>query len=270
MLEAGLRTDNAFVTLTYSDDNVPREYVDRRTGEIYRCDGKYTLYPSHLQLWLKRIRKAWMLPLRYYAVGEYGDVSERPHYHAIIFGLPMCRYGRSRYSYRRNCCDICDLVRDTWRLGNVDVGEANMASAGYLSGYVTKKLSRGDIRLCGRYPEFARMSLRPGIGADMMDEVASAVLGLGVEQADVPSALRHGSRLMPLGRYLTRRLRARVGRAPEAPQSKLDEVEARMQPLRQAAFDASRPYKEVIREVFDGAAASLEARQRIYRKRGDL
>ena len=67
MLEAMCHGDNAFVTLTYEDDNVR------------------SLVPKDPQDWLKRIRKAVEpLRLRYYLVGEYGDISERPHYHVAL------------------------------------------------------------------------------------------------------------------------------------------------------------------------------------------
>ena len=62
---------NAYITLTYNDDHLP-------------ANG--SLQPRDLQLFWKRLRKARTPGIRYYACGEYGDQTARPHYHAIIFG----------------------------------------------------------------------------------------------------------------------------------------------------------------------------------------
>lgn len=213
MLETLAHGDNSFLTLTYSDDHLP--------------EGG-NLVPKHTQDWLKRFRKAtYPLRLRYYLVGEYGTTSERPHYHAAIFGYPPCEYGQSRYTFRRNCCSRCDLVRDTWGKGNILLGNLETASAQYIVGYVVKKMtSTQDQRLNGRHPEFARMSLRPGIGAYSMDQIADTLKNFNLDHsmADVPSALQHGKKLLPLGRYLRRKLRTLVGRDPATPQVTLDEI----------------------------------------------
>lgn len=220
MLEATLFADNAFVTLTYDEAHV------RRVKD--KPDGLPELRPLDVQLWMKRLRRSVPdLKLRYYLVGEYGDDTFRPHYHVALFGMPCCIHARSRYrNGRRDCCYWCDLIRDTWSHGIVDVGTLSIESAQYIAGYVTKKMNRvDDDRLGGRFPEFARMSLRPGIGADFMHEVGSTLLMHGLEDlADVPSALRHGRRILPLGRYLRRKLRTIVGRSPDAPESTLVEA----------------------------------------------
>lgn len=268
MLEAGLRKDNCFVTLTYADDKLPT--VVDKYGEV-----RSTLKPKDLQDWLKRFRKA-ISPdkVRFYAVGEYGDVSSRPHYHVALFGFPNCAWIQSRYSKSRSkCCTFCDTIRDTWGHGQVYLGTLEQSSAGYIAGYVTKKMTaRDDERLQGRAPEFGRMSRRPGVGADAMDDVASTFMefDLDTTQADVPSALRHGSRELPLGRYLQRRLRERVGKDAEAPASVLAQVEEELSPLRVAAFDGSRSFKAEIVKAGDGKVANMESRNRVFKKRGNL
>lgn len=94
------------------------------------------------------------------------------------------------------------------------------------------------------------MSNRPGIGADMMHEVASTLLSFNLDesQADVPSALRHGRRLMALGRYLHRKLRTYVGKSPDSPEAVKAELRAEMQRLRDA--QASVPGRKSLRDVF--------------------
>lgn len=209
MLEAGQHRDNAFVTLTYDEDHVPKGG---------------SLAPEEIRNWLKRLRKS-VAPakFRYYVVGEYGDKNGRPHYHAALFGYPRCLYGMSRYNReRQTCCYPCDLVRSTWGLGNIYLGTLETKSAQYVAGYVIKKMTRfDDPRLPpGHHPEFCRMSLKPGIGTSAMDDVADTVLqfNLHTMQGDVPSSLQHGKKLLPLGRYLRKQLRLRVGMDAKAPE----------------------------------------------------
>lgn len=262
LLEAAQYEDNCFVTLTYDDDHLPKEG---------------SLVPKHSQDWLKRFRfSVAPLRIRYFLVGEYGDTSFRPHYHCALFNFPPCRYLRSRYSRSiRHCCASCDIVRDTWGKGQVSLGTLEAHSAQYVAGYVTKKMtSKNDPRLEGRHPEFSRQSNRPGIGADAMHDVASVLMqfNLDTSEPDVPSALRHGSRILPLGSYLTRRLRKLVGKDEKAPQSKIDALNTELLPLRYAAkSSASHPsLKSQIQKANKGRSASLEARAKINRKRGNL
>lgn len=265
MLEALQHSDNAFVNLTYSDDHLPK-------------DG--SVVPLDLQNWLKRFRKSIApVRVRYYAVGEYGDDSWRPHYHVALFGFPTCLYGNSRRMDR--CCSRCDAVRNSWGLGGVMLGTLEQSSASYIAGYVTKKMTRfDDDRLGSRHPEFCRMSLRPGIGADAMYEVASQLLkfNLDTSQPDVPSALRHGSRTLPLGRYLRQRLRALIGKDVSAPQAVLDALASDLQPLLDIA-KASAPkggeYRQTVLKnllIDEGEASviSMEARAKIFKGRRSL
>lgn len=126
-----------------------------------------------------------------------------------------------------------------------------------------------DPRLFGREPEFCRMSNRPGIGADAMHEVASQLMRFNLDetQADVPSALRHGSRELPLGRYLTRRLRALTGKDERAPEETLLKIETEVQAVREAAFDGSQSFAAALQEANAGKVASWKARQKIHKTR---
>ena len=76
---------SAFVTLTYSDDQLVRTLGDFPT-----------LCPEHPQAFLKRLR-ARVAParFRFYLVGEYGDQTHRPHYHLVLFGFPTCERRRT-------------------------------------------------------------------------------------------------------------------------------------------------------------------------------
>lgn len=125
-----------FLTLTYNDDNLP---------------GGDSLVPSDLQLWIKRFRKEISPRLiKYYAVGEYGERYNRPHYHAIVYN---CDKGDA------------DIIRDTWCKGFVHVGTVTEDSINYVCGYIQKKLfgPMGKEVYGERIPPFARMSKGLGL-----------------------------------------------------------------------------------------------------------
>lgn len=269
MLEASQYTDNSFVTLTYDDTNIPEG------GSLVHTD---------YQRWLKRLRKR-LFPqtVRYFIVGEYGERTQRPHYHAALFGYPVCERYPQMCKGRR--CPVCSVISDTWGLGLVQVGTLTPASASYIANYVTKKWVKGeDPTGQGRVPEFAQMSRMPGLGAGFMHDLASTVMehDLVKTEGDVPTALRHGPKLMPLGRYLVRRLRKLTGNPEEAPDITKAKYLEKMQPMHEAAEEATRYvkgqksglYKSNFRHrliaAAEGKITQLEARNRLYGPKGTL
>lgn len=272
MLEAFCHREKAFIGLSYSELYLPS--LEPSIGRL-----PPTLRPKHLQDWLKRIRKKFPLKLRFYAVGEYGDQSWRPHYHVILYGYPTCVRGRT---YREpgssrplafRCCDHCAFLQATWPFGDVDLGSVTHHSASYCAEYTVKKMTAlDDPRLKGRLPEFCRMSLRPGIGVDAMWNVAQDLVKFGLDEsmADVPSALRHGSKEFPLGRYLRGILREMIGREKSAPPEALKAIQEELRPLRQAAFDASRSFKAALVESGNGRIAQIEAKNAIFKRSKSL
>lgn len=263
MLEAKKHKYSSFITLTYKDD----------PGE---------LKPSDLRNWLKKIRKQEEPnKLRFYAVGEYGELGGRPHYHIALFGFPPCLYPPVR-KRRKNCeCPNCEIVAKTWNKGLIDNGTLTQESAQYIAGYVMKKMTRkDDPRLNGRHPEFARMSLRPGIGATALDEVVDALTsewGPDVIQlhGDVPMSLTHGSRAMPLGRYLRSKLREKLG-FPEkgTPPEKLLEWKMQMSQLFTDALkdpeNRSLPLWKILTKLNSQKILNMETKANIFSKKGSL
>lgn len=252
-LESLCHEENCFLTLTYSPENVPQ-------------DG--CLKPDHVRDWMKRFRFALgERRIRFFLVGEYGERSQRPHYHAIIFGSGIQQR---------------PLVEETWKKGFVGVGECNIKTIQYTAHYVTKKWTTPDAKgLDGRVPEFARMSLRPGIGAPAMHVLAEALSGdFGKAElerkGDVPHLAKMGKQGIPLARYLRQKLRKEVGVTDEmvlATREKLSIEKA------QPVFDLlsrSRTFEELsatvkfIKEAQpddSGRIAQIEARSKIHPKR---
>lgn len=230
VLEAMQHDVSSFVTLTYDDEHLPE-------------DG--SLRPVDMQKFIKRLRRQVNGVIRYFGVGEYGDRSQRPHYHLALFGYPFCVGNAIKVKGACQCLS-CVTVRETWGFGHILIGELNIQSAQYITGYVSKKFTRpDDQRLAGRHPEFARMSLRPGIGAGAVPDIASSMMRYDLEEKlqDVPIALRHGSKLLPLGRYLRRELRKQVGLDESAPPAVIEALRSGLLPVFEAvevAFPSAR------------------------------
>ena len=145
MHELSYHESSIFLTLTYNDDHVPKDWG---------------LRPSHLQLFFKRLR-AEGLAFKYYACGEYGEEFRRPHYHAIVFGL-----GKKDE----------DLIGECWGLGFVSVGYVSQQSINYVTSYVNKKLygKLAKDHYGKLIAPFARMS--KGLGLSWLKENEDQVL----------------------------------------------------------------------------------------------
>lgn len=278
MLESGLQSDNTFFTLTYSEENLPIG-----SSLVYgpTMPSHPTLLKSDVQKWLKRFRKAISpLKIRLVYVGEYGDMTQRPHYHGAIFGYPNCLRGKTRYMVgvnrtQKRCCPHCDLIMDTWGRGHIMLGSLTAESAQYIAGYVTKKMTaKDDPRLMGRAPEFFQPSLNGAIGSKAMWDVASTMLEFNLDQteADVPVSLRHGSRELPLGRTLRKKLRSYIGRSENAPQEAIDQYQEKMRPL----FETVRNNKENpsvtdhLKVVNEQKIRNMEYRLKLFGKKKGL
>lgn len=175
MCECKSWEQNWFVTLTYDPEHVPvSSVVDTETGEFIQG---MTLVPSHLTKFMKDLRRYWEYHydhtgIRFYACGEYGDESGRPHYHLAIFNLPFAPDQLEPWFFNKEHQQIykCPVLEQIWANGIVAVGEVTFNSAAYIARYMLKKQKGPDAaafyRSQGKAPEFSRMSRRPGIGAD--------------------------------------------------------------------------------------------------------
>lgn len=132
--ERQLHEESCFLTLTYSNDKLPKN------GSLDK---------THLQKFFKRLRHH-MGPFRHLACGEYGEETQRAHYHACIFGLDF----HDKIHFRRigeHNLYISDELNKLWGHGNTSVGSLTFQSAAYTASY-TLKLITGKKR-CPRYVE---------------------------------------------------------------------------------------------------------------------
>lgn len=129
--------DGVFITLTYDDDNIP----------IAKC-GFGTLDVNDTKKYWKRIRRKYDVKFKYYLCGEYGEQTNRPHYHAIVIGHGI---------------DVIDFEA-SWKLGHVHIGNVSSDSIAYCIKYFTKNSYIGKQDWDDRKKCFSAMS--HGIGAD--------------------------------------------------------------------------------------------------------
>jgi len=141
MHESRSHDTSCFVTLTYSDQNLP-------------ADGSLSV--KHFQKFMKRLRKRVPITIKYFHCGEYSPrkdrpvgpfdpdyyigEGQRPHYHAVIFGydfpdktLWTVRDGNRLYT--------SDLLLDCWGKGHVAIGNLTFESAAYVARYCIKKIN---------------------------------------------------------------------------------------------------------------------------------
>lgn len=167
MHEAQMHPENSFVTLTFDDEHIP---------------ANYSVSVRDVQLFNKRLRKSLPQKIRFFACGEYGDLTLRPHYHLLIFNhsfpdrkLHAVRDGNRYYK--------SDALNALWPYGQLnEVTDVTYKSAAYVARYNLKKVN-GD-RADDHYtrvspidgnvyrvaPEFLIMSRRPGIGSTWFDK----------------------------------------------------------------------------------------------------
>ena len=174
--ESKLWDCNAFVTLTYNDDNIP-----------YGGSLRY----RDFQLFMKRLRKHFSgRKVRFYMCGEYGESTRRPHYHACLFNVG---FSDKLYFKRKGDFKLYTsrCLNDLWQYGSNNlIGDVSFQSAAYVARYIMKKVTgnRKEVayrdvdletgEIYRRVPEFNRMSLKPGIGGDWFGKYMGDVFPL--------------------------------------------------------------------------------------------
>lgn len=172
--ESQLHDENCVITLTYNDDNLPK-------------DGN--LCKEHWQLFIKRLR-SYISPLlyascgksgynrlkvdkvykagsvRYFECGEYGDLSGRPHFHACLFGydFPDKVVYKNENGTRLYTSKILESL---WSYGYSAIGDLDSKSVSYIARYVVKKIVKSLDN--EKVKEFTSMSRRPGIGSEWLN-----------------------------------------------------------------------------------------------------
>ena len=170
--EASLHKDNCFITLTYNNENLPK-------------DGSLIL--KDFQDFMKRLRHKFGSGIRFFHCGEYGEKFKRPHYHACLFGLSLPDR-RLHSQSNGHKLYVSEILNELWQhKGYAIIGELTFESAAYVARYITKKITgepakehyEGICEVTGeitkRKPEYTTMSRRPGIASDWFKKYKSDV-----------------------------------------------------------------------------------------------
>ncbi len=179
--EASMWKNNCFITLTLSPD------------ELSKRDNPHTLVKKDFQDFMKRLRKNYggkefkqidqktVNPIKYYMAGEYGDKKFRPHYHACLFNFDF----DDKYHWQTTKLGFklyrSPALEKLWPLGYSSIAPVNMATAGYVARYTTKKKFGDQAKekyefiddngvIFDRLPEYSTMSLKTAIGKEYAEQ----------------------------------------------------------------------------------------------------
>lgn len=234
MHEASMHDSNVFVTLTYDDRNF-------NPSLCYR----------DFQLFMKRLRKKFG-KARFYMCGEYGEQFRRPHFHACLFGVafpdgvPWSKSASGEMLYRSA------VLEGLWPHGFSSYGSVTFESAAYVARYVMKKVTGKAAaahysfvdpitgELSSLRPEFNKMSLKPGIGADWFKVFKSDVY-------NYDAVIVNGVEARPPRYY--------------------DKLLSRSDPMRFEELEYSRYLKITPEVVADGSSARLAVREQVAHAR---
>lgn len=215
MHEASLYTHNSFITLTYDDAHLPknaslfyrdwqlfmkrlRKYAARQmnlTSVPLSKHGTLSEIPSHLIPGLERpVEKIPQGKIRFYMSGEYGERTQRPHYHAALFNYRFHDEEIWKKSPAGEQMYTSQTLNKLWGNGtNNTTGKLTFQSAAYIARYIMKKVTgdkaqshyaarldpeTGEIEM--RRPEFNQMSRMPGIGSGWLEKFRDDVYPEGV------------------------------------------------------------------------------------------
>lgn len=152
--ESKMHQQNSFITLTYSDDHIPK---DRKLNH------------THFQLFMKKLRKEYGEGIGFFMCGEYGEQTARPHYHACLFGVDFedkVKYGEN---YLGDQLWTSKKLDHLWGMNDPDrqpnkIGAVTQKSAGYVARYVMKKQGEGAGKA------YQKMSRKNAIGKSYIEK----------------------------------------------------------------------------------------------------
>lgn len=181
-----------FLTETYADEYLKtHKTVNTETGEVFEG---VSLCIEDTQKYMKRLRKAYpQMKIQYVMAGEYGSRTLRPHYHHIIYGLPLdqTKFKKVGMNALNQPTWVSEELNNIWGMGHVEIGRVDWRSCAYVARYTLKKaLSSKDKNYYatqGMLPEFICWS--NGIGKQYYLENGNKIFDL--DQVIVPNHMNH-------------------------------------------------------------------------------
>jgi len=179
---------NCFVTLTYREPHecTPEQY---KAGHYVPAD--YSLRPSDVTNFIRRLRRSVDHEVRYFYCGEYGDETQRPHYHLCLFNKSF--YDQTLFKDDEGFHTFTSpSLEKLWPYGFSTVQPLSYENAAYTARYSLKKITgkrAWDHYLrCDEHgvaywlrPEFIRMSTgnrkgqNNGLGARFYEKYTSDI-----------------------------------------------------------------------------------------------
>lgn len=164
MHQLAFHEEACFLTLTYDEKHVPKN------GSLNKSELRTFFNDLRGRLSYNGLPK-----IKYFAVGEYGDQNQRPHYHAIIFGQSFQKQiadhhpAQAEPSRSGGAQSTHGLLSDLWEQGLHRISEVSFESAAYVARYSLKKVTGALAanHYGERVPEFLASS--HGIGKGHFD-----------------------------------------------------------------------------------------------------
>lgn len=128
--ENQMHEESSFLTLTYNDQHLPKN----QTLMLEDMQKFFYRLRSHLK------RQGENSKFRYMYCGEYGDTTNRPHYHALMFGLDFP--DKKLYTVMRgNRVYQSPTLDKVWGKGFAHIGSVTFESSAYVARYINKKVN---------------------------------------------------------------------------------------------------------------------------------
>jgi hypothetical protein len=187
-----------FITLTIAPEHIETvwDWKSAKTGEkrVKEKLNEHSISRVSLQKFFKRLRKTTGADIRYFACGEYGDETKRPHYHAIIYGYDFPDKQLHTKTKGGDLLYKSPTLEKIWGFGFCLIGDVSFQSAAYVARYVMKKRKGEPDNVDPRTgktnaehymvqdetgevftikPEFCLMSRRPGLGNGWFEQYKS-------------------------------------------------------------------------------------------------
>lgn len=106
------QNNSYFVTLTFSDEHLPSKHPSKRDVSPF------------VRKFLERVRKKYNVSVRHWIVSEYGDNTQRFHFHGILFDVPFPIWQLEKY----------------WSYGFVTYSKLTPKRITYVTTYVNKQI----------------------------------------------------------------------------------------------------------------------------------
>lgn len=155
-----------FVTLTLSDD-----YINEDKSMLIRR-------------FLERIRKKCKRSVKHWIINEFGENTQRYHFHGILFDIPFPRHELLSY----------------WKYGFIDIKPLTPRRVGYVTTYINKNLKGTPYKV--QPPELKQtIWCSPGLGKQVVND-KKVTNHLHVNDRPTPFMYNLSNRIQALPRYL--------------------------------------------------------------------